>query len=107
MTRPTRHDERRARKRARGYFQAEWELPEGRDAGLVRDISTGGCYVQGGRKVTVGSPVRLVVEMPSGNWIKALGVVAHRSPSGFGIRFRELNETARAEIEALLNRLPF
>jgi len=100
-------DERRALRRARGYFQAEWELPEGRDSGLVRDISTGGCYVQSGRRVAVGSPVRIVVQMPSGNWIKALGVVAHRAPAGFGVRFKDLSERAQAEIQAVIRDLHF
>ncbi|HZI19239.1 MAG TPA: PilZ domain-containing protein [Pyrinomonadaceae bacterium] len=101
------HAERRALRRARGYFHAEWELPEGREAGFVRDISEGGCYVQSGRKVAVGSPIRIVVEMPSGRWIKALGVVAHRGPAGFGVRFRDVGETARGEIEAVLRDLHF
>jgi hypothetical protein len=99
--------DKRAARRARGYFPAEWETPQGQDSGLVRNVSPGGCYVESRKPVAVGWPVRLALRLPSGEVAGGLGVVVHRGPHGFGVRFTKIKDEAREKIEELLRGQPF
>jgi hypothetical protein len=99
--------EKRAARRSRGYLPAEWETPHGKDSGMLRNVSTGGCYVESLHPVAIGWPVRLAFRLPSGEVVGGLRVVAHRDTHGFGLRFTKMKDGVCEKIEELLRAQPF
>ena len=77
----------------------------------ARDISRSGVAVWTSRpfaECSVDAPVRLVIRIPGGRPVIALGEVRHRTEQldqeFFGIEFMELTDHYRAQIEAYIER---
>ncbi len=70
----------------------------------ISDLSESGCYVDTILEVVAGETLLLEILLPNGLWFELQGVVAHHSPRfGFGVRFVNLDEKQRSQIQFLLS----
>jgi PilZ domain len=75
--------------------------------GMLRDISAGGCWIDGTAPVQDGASLELCIHRPDGSAVTTAGVVARLTPGqGFAVKFftsgvdhrlRSLVETCHAE----------
>jgi len=75
----------------------------------TRDISRGGMFLRTATPLLAGTAVQLVLSLPDGRDIELRGKVVHvvppgthGRPAGMGLRFSDMSEERRAQIEALL-----
>ena len=98
-----------------GRLTSRIEVPEnlwvllqcdGRDAvSRVRDISSGGLFIEIPQPRSVGAVAKLYFFVPEGE-IKARAVVRHVEPdNGVGLKFTATGEADRQKLEALVTRL--
>jgi hypothetical protein len=65
-----------------------FELASGKREARVSDLSRGGCFVDTIMDIAEGEEIVFQLKMPTGEWVKLSGKVAHRLPGfGFGISF--------------------
>jgi hypothetical protein len=65
----------------------------------VRDISTGGCYVEGDAELVVLPPIRLHLDLPGEGWIAVEAEVVYRlGRQGVAMKFIDLDEPTRDRI---------
>ncbi len=64
------------------------ELVSGKREARVSDLSRGGCFVDTIMDIAKGEAIVFQLKMPTGEWIKLSGKIAHTLPGfGFGIGF--------------------
>jgi len=98
--------ERRIQRRFDVCLDAVWDGARSNSTARVADLSEGGCYIDSIAEVTEGEILRLKIKMPSGDWLDLVGVVAHSFPRlGFGLRFVNLDEEKRSQLELVLAHL--
>ena len=99
-------DERRSGQRWDVVLDAVWDGTSGNYNARITDLSDGGCYMDSLGDVTLGEPVNLKLQLPSGEWLELSGVVAHHTPPvGFGVRFVDLSEDQLATLRAFIEYL--
>lgn len=70
---------------------------EGRSSGIVRDISSEGMFVLSQARVAVNENVEIFL-LWSGNNTRIPGMVVHCHEQGFGLIFRDLEDTIRSSV---------
>jgi hypothetical protein len=71
----------------------------------VRDIGTGGCYVEGDAELVVLPPIRLHLELPGEGWIAVEAEVVYRlGRQGVAMKFIDLDEPTRVRIQREIER---
>src|SRR5260370_31569774 len=82
-----------------------WNCKGREDTSRVRDLSTGGLFVETEEARDVDAPIRLDFLVQEGQ-IRAKAVVRHVKPgSGLGLKFTALTEEDGARLTALMTRL--
>jgi PilZ domain len=82
-----------------------WECSGFSDVSHVRDLSTGGIFIETPRRRTKGDLVQVHFLVPEGQ-ISVDGVVAHEQPAmGIGLKFQTVATKDVAKLTALLERL--
>jgi hypothetical protein len=82
-----------------------WEGSGDRDLSRVKDLSTGGLFLQTSRPKRIGSTTNLHFLVQEGQ-IRAEAVVRHVKPgSGLGLKFKAVNEKDGPNLAALIRRL--
>jgi hypothetical protein len=82
-----------------------WECSGFSDVSHVRDLSTGGIFIETPRRKTKGDLVHLHFLVPEGQ-ISVDGVVAHEEPiTGIGLKFQTVVAKDIPKLTALLERL--
>jgi hypothetical protein len=101
-TQITPDSERRVHRRVRGPF-------DGVRMGLLEfdvsiyDLSAGGCLVDSRTEIRSEHPIRLRIELPTGNSVTVRGLVTVPPRDvGYAVRFVDLDEPARHAIEQAL-----
>ncbi len=95
--------ERRQRLRVEQYFECAWLGEWGEERCRISSLSPTGCYIEGRFTVPpLGTLVQAItVSLPTGPIIVA-GEVVHATPGiGFAVRFTEVDDDARARLNAL------
>jgi hypothetical protein len=95
--------EKRAHSRVR--FQAEVTCTtEGGAlvAGVTRDLSVGGAFVESDDIPAFGSKVTLVLSLPGPMQIQASGIVRWTKPDGFGVQFFPLGAKETYQLAKLM-----
>jgi hypothetical protein len=87
---------------ARWEFPQTWESSEAKEEGYVRNIGANGCFVQSSRKVPVGTPILLNLQLSTGEWLPVMGLTQHRVKSGFGLRFVFTDGTEQGSVSEKL-----
>ena len=95
--------ERRRSPRAPMTLPVTWgrtgESPREADTG---DLSLGGCFVMTTEAVRVGERVLVTLPCEATAGLRVCGEVAYRMEIGFGVRFAEMPQAARAALTLLL-----
>lgn len=95
-----RGEERRGTHRFEISVDVEWEGRNGRETGVIGDISQMGCFVLCSGAVLDGDEVKLYIPVSTGMKIEFTGEVVNHVPDiGFGIKFVGLN-SAQEELIA-------
>jgi hypothetical protein len=84
---PTNSD-KRAYQRKNGLIIAEYTTPDGKESGLIRNISAGGLFIRTDKKPVAGQSI--VLRFPLFNFeenISVPGKVLRIEPTGFVVRF--------------------
>lgn len=95
--------ERRQRLRVEQYFDCTWLSDWGEEQCRISSLSPTGCYIEGRFSVPpMGTPVQeITVTLPTGS-ITVAGEVVHAIPGiGFAVRFTDVDDEARARLNAL------
>ena len=96
-------DERRQHQRVPLLLDVVWEGGAGRYEVHTTDVGMGGCFIDSLGQVTVGEALYFKLRLPGGRWVEFRGKVASAFPNiGFGVRFLNMSEEARASIAQLL-----
>lgn len=95
--------ERRSVKRHEVALDVDWEGAQGRESGVLGDISEKGCFVLGSGNVEDGETVNIFVPISDGMKIQFTGeVVNHVVEIGFGLKFVGLNEAQKELLQRIL-----
>jgi hypothetical protein len=72
----------------------------------IHNLSEGGCFVNSIYEQQRGTEVILTIDLPQEEPITVEGeTLYHRKDFGFGVRFTEMTQHARATLERVLNNL--
>jgi PilZ domain len=70
---------------------------------MIQDLSEGGCFVNCVHSSAHDGEVTLAIHLPNENWITVKAEIVRSMPGfGFGVRFVDLPEDARAELALLI-----
>jgi c-di-GMP-binding flagellar brake protein YcgR len=97
--------ERRRHLRLRTLLDVRWRGAANALCSQARlyNLSEGGCLVISDLRVSAGELLEFEIRLPRGRWLPLCGRVVRRSDGvRLGLRFEDLSEQARAEIESLL-----
>jgi hypothetical protein len=97
--------DRRADRRYKVNFRLHWGRVESEEfAGVVADLSAGGCFVESDEGVSEGDLVRLRLDIPGHGDLTIWGHVAFWvRDTGFGVRFTPFSQGgARDKLETIL-----
>ena len=94
-------------KRQHGRFplvmEAAWEGATGKSQARTTDISEGGCFVDTHGQTAVGEMLTLQLTTPDAESITVQAEVIYHLPRfGFGVRFKQISDSDRARLKALL-----
>ena len=79
------------------------ESTSGKHDVRIRDIGTGGCYIDTIISVSVGEIVKFDLVHPKGGRLPFTGIVAyHFNGLGFGVRFTDLNKKQNLFLQRIL-----
>ena len=82
------NDERRANDRVVTNLPARWHGVAGTHEGRIEDLSNTGCFVNTTGTVDVGEKIKLLIQLPSGEWLPLRGqVIFFHQMTGFSISF--------------------
>ena len=83
-----------------------WQEPKGsRTVSRVRDVSSGGVFIDTTAAVRVGAKLELLFALPEGE-TRAQGVVRYADPAkGIGVEFTRMSAGDRARLQELIRRL--
>jgi len=85
--------------------QIDLESASGRREATVRDISTGGCYIDTVVGANQGDPVRFNVIHPNGGSLPFTGEVSHHFEGiGIGVRFTEKTDEQMMFLHRILRK---
>jgi uncharacterized protein (TIGR02266 family) len=74
-------------------------------ASYLRDLSQGGLFVRSRQPLEIGTAVALELHVPNEELPLALsGTVARVEAQGFGVKFNDLDPTAKAKLDKILRR---
>lgn len=97
-------DERRSHPRLVLRVPCSWAGQSGTPDSYLTDLSLDGCYVDCRTVPAVGQALDIVVTPDEGVPLLLSGTVVSATRNlGFGLQFRELSDTARTRIAALIN----
>jgi hypothetical protein len=66
---------------------------------LIQDLSESGCFVNSVHSSEGAGELTLAILLPNDNWITVRAEIVRSSPGfGFGVRFIDVPEEARAEL---------
>jgi len=89
-------NERRRHPRIRFGFKVE--DASGTREWMTDDISSGGCFLQALEKMSPGTKMSLVFQLPgSSKYIEAVGEVKHLKEEGMGIKFIAMDSKGEEE----------
>ncbi len=101
--------ERRAAARVSISVETQWESAAAaseRQAGIISDISTTGCFVLCSGEVEDGEKVKVFLPLGDAKKIEFAGEVAnHFLEIGFGIRFTEMSAARKDFLEKFIDAL--
>jgi len=98
--------ERRKYVRIPASLEVRLLLKTGRHETRIRDISQGGCYIEGDVAVALRSMIDFELQLPIGYWLPLRGMVRYHNPgAGFGVEFEFPTDTARELVARLLDYL--
>jgi hypothetical protein len=84
----------------------EWEGVNGRQPGVINDLSNEGCFILCSGEVEDGEYVKIFLPLASGMKVEFWGeVVNHNYEIGFAARFIELSDAQKELLEKLVNKL--
>jgi hypothetical protein len=70
---------------------------------LIQDLSEGGCFVNCVHSSKHDGEVTLAILLPNGSWVTLRAEIVRSMPGfGFGVRFLEIPEAARAELALVI-----
>lgn len=96
--------ERRSKERFEVCLDVVVEGATGR--ARVADLSESGCYVDTLFESYAGQKLRLMIKLPTSEWLELEGEVAHNTPRlGLGIRFINMEPATREKISWFLQNL--
>lgn len=96
--------ERRENARVPLKLEVRWEGSTGKHLAETVDVGSGGCFIASAQMVPIGNRLIFEMQMPTGRSIRLFGeVIYHLTDSGFGIRFKFLNEMDRDAITLLVD----
>jgi hypothetical protein len=97
------NDEKRTAERVATNFSAKWVGVSGSHEGRVEDLSVTSCFVNTRGTVDVGEMVRLLIQLPSGEWLPLRGKVAFfQQLTGFSVSFAAADEKEREWLDQLV-----
>jgi len=89
---------------AKGLWVA-WQGEGSRNVSRVRDLSTGGVFIQTPLAVEIGTEVELLFALPEGE-TRINGIVRYADgKNGIGVEFTSMGTADRARVQELLRRL--
>jgi hypothetical protein len=94
--------ERRAANRVRANINVRWETLKTQGAGAVCDLSSSGCFVLAGGKVTPPELARIELALPNQVTILWGNVVYEVSEMGFAVRFVFGSDADRESLERII-----
>lgn len=95
--------ERRTAERVRVNLNARWEGLMSQGRGAVSDLSSTGCFVLSGGKVTAGELIRLQITFPRDVGIVWGQVVYAVAEMGFALRFIFVSEDEQRALDRLID----
>jgi hypothetical protein len=100
-------EERREAMRYEVALDIEWEGRNGRENGVLGDLSNMGCFVLGSGDVEDGDEVKIYIPVSDGMRIEFSGeVVNHVLEIGFGMKFVGLNSAQEELITRMIESTP-
>ena len=97
-------DDKRQHGRLPLVMEAVWEGATGKSHARTTDISEGGCFVDTHGQTAVGEMLALQLSTPDGESITVQAEVIYHLPRfGFGVRFKEISDSDRGRLKALLD----
>jgi hypothetical protein len=82
-----------------------WECNKHDDLSRVRDLGSGGLFIQTSRRLAKGLPARLYFLVPEGQ-IRAEATIRHVKPDeGVGLKFTAVSDSDRQQFSAMLTRI--
>ncbi len=98
-----RGDERRGSRRHEVNVDVEWEGRNGREKGVLGDLSEMGCFILGSGDVEDGDVIKFYLPVSDGMRIEFSGeVINHVLEIGFGMKFVDLNSAQEELIVGLI-----
>lgn len=99
-------NERRGLGRVAVNIKIEWEGVNGRQQGMINDISRQGCFILCSGEVEDGEYVKIFLPLTDGMKVQFWGeVVNHIYEIGFAARFIELSDAQRKILEKLMSKI--
>jgi hypothetical protein len=97
--------DRRASERIAKPFDA-WRVGNLDTPVRIYDISMGGCFVNAMHEQDAGVVVVLRIQLPGEQWLEVKAETLYRRPGfGFAVKFVELTDASRAQLERALELL--
>jgi len=82
-----------------------WECNKRDNLSRVRDLGTGGLFIQTSRRLAKGLPARPYFLVPEGQ-IRAEATIRHiKSGEGVGLKFTAVSDSDRQQFSAMLTRI--
>ncbi|PYS89686.1 MAG: hypothetical protein DMF62_06725 [Acidobacteria bacterium] len=79
------------------------ESSSGRHEVVIRDIGSGGCYIDSIISVSIGEVIKFELVHPNGGRLPFTGIVAyHFNGLGFGVRFTDLTNEQDLFLQRIL-----
>lgn len=92
-------ENKRRDERVPAVLEVVWEGAAGKYQARTGDLSVGGCYIDTIGQTMVGEVISFQLHLPTGQWLALQGEVVYQMyPTGYGVRFINLSQTARVTI---------
>ncbi len=96
-------ENRRKTDRAPLLLDVLWAGVAGKHEARTSDITPEGCFIDSIGQVTVGEVITFKIGLPAAAWIEVQGEVVYAYPSmGFGVRFTDISDSDRKQLESLI-----
>jgi PilZ domain len=102
----TRRRKRPRAERVAAPLKVLWRWGPVEQKGVLRDISTGGCFIETAAKVAPGDTIQFRLSVPKLLHMEMAGmVVRRRRGEGFALRFKRLSAVEQALLERAVKHL--